>query len=163
LLLAGNITGMSIDSKALAEGMTAAVPFARTLGIEFAELTLDGDDVRVVATMADAERLHNHVAGPHAGALFSLGETASGAVVLAAFAPHLSLGTPLAVRAEIAYAKLARGAVRATATLGRKVAEVVDELSAGGRPEFPVHVEIARADGAVTTTMTVTWTIRPNG
>lgn len=153
---------MSIDSKALAEGLTAAVPFARTVGIEIVDVVADGDDVRVVATLPDEERLHNHVAGPHAGALFALGETASGAVVMAAFGPHLALGMPLAVRADIAYAKLALGPVRATATLGRRVDEVIDELTAGGRPEFPVTIEITRADGAVTTTMTVVWTIRPH-
>ncbi|MEV8511013.1 DUF4442 domain-containing protein [Dactylosporangium sp. NPDC051484] len=153
---------MNIDSKALARGLTSVVPFARTVGIEIVEVVVDGDDVRAVATLPDEERLHNHVAGPHAGALFALGETASGAVVMAAFGPHLSLGTPLAVRADIAYAKLARGPVRATATLGRAVDEVVDELAAGGRPEFPVAIEITREDGAVTTAMTVVWTIRPN-
>jgi acyl-coenzyme A thioesterase PaaI-like protein len=160
---------MTLDSKALGESLIAAVPFARTLGIEITDLDVgDGPGepagaVRAVATLADEERLHNHVGGPHAGALFALGETASGAVVMAAFGPHLSLGTPLAVRADIAYAKLARGPVRATATLGRPVAEVIAELGAGGRPEFPVTIEITRADGAVTTTMTVVWTIRPHG
>jgi acyl-coenzyme A thioesterase PaaI-like protein len=153
---------MSIDAKAMALGLTSAVPFARTVGIEIAEVVVDGDDVRAVATLPDEERLHNHVAGPHAGALFALGETASGAVVMAAFGPHLAVGTPLAVRADIAYAKLAMGPVCATASLGRPVAEVIAELTSGGRPEFPVAVEITRADGAVTTTMTVVWTIRPN-
>ena len=40
--------------------------------------------------------------------------------------------------------------------------EVVAELDAGIRPEFPVTVAIRRADGAVTGEMTVTWTLRPN-
>ncbi|MER7001586.1 DUF4442 domain-containing protein [Dactylosporangium sp. NPDC000555] len=153
---------MNIDSKALAQGLTSVVPFARTVGIEIVEVVVDGDDVRAVATLPDEERLHNHVAGPHAGALFALGETASGAVVMAAFGPHLSLGTPLAVRADIAYAKLAKGPVRATAVLGRAVDEVVGELVTGGRPEFPVAIEITREGGAVTAAMTVVWTIRPN-
>ncbi|WP_432832205.1 DUF4442 domain-containing protein [Dactylosporangium sp. CA-092794] len=153
---------MSIDSKAVAEGLVSAVPFARTLGIQIVDISVDGDGVRAVATLPDEERLHNHVAGPHAGALFALGETASGAVVMAAFGPHLALGTPLAVRADIAYAKLARGPVRATATLGRPVGEVIAELTAGERPEFPVTIEITRGDGAVTTTLTVVWTIRPH-
>ncbi|WP_433081044.1 DUF4442 domain-containing protein [Dactylosporangium sp. CA-052675] len=154
---------MTLDSKTLGENLVAAVPFARTLGIEITDLEVGGDVVRAVATLPDEERLHNHVAGPHAGALFALGETTSGAVVMAAFGPHLHLGTPLAVRSDIAYVKLARGPVAATATLGRPVSEVIDELQAGGRPEFPVSIEITRADGAVTTTMTVVWTIRPHG
>jgi len=149
---------MTFDGKALIE----AVPFARTVGIEIIDVTLDGDDIRAVAELPDAERLHNHVGGPHAGALFALGETASGAVVMAAFGPHLALGTPLAVRADIAYRKLALGAVRATARLGRGVDEVLAELAAGERPEFPVAVQITRADGAVTTELNVIWTIRPH-
>ncbi|GAA2592226.1 DUF4442 domain-containing protein [Dactylosporangium fulvum] len=153
---------MTVDAKALAAGLTSAVPFARTVGIEIVDVTVGGDGIRAVATLPDEERLHNHVAGPHAGALFALGETASGAVVMAAFGPHLALGTPLAVRADIAYKKLAVGPVRATATLGRGVDEVLAELSNGERPEFPVTIEITRADGAVTTEMTVVWTIRPH-
>lgn len=42
------------------------------------------------------------------------------------------------------------------------MAEVVAELDAGKRPEFPVAIEIRRADGAVTGEMTVVWTLRPN-
>ena len=60
------------------------------------------------------------------------------------------------------YQKLARGDVTATARLGAEPADVVATLDAGERPEFPVHVEIARADGAVTATMTVLWTLRPH-
>ncbi|WP_433211323.1 DUF4442 domain-containing protein [Dactylosporangium sp. CS-047395] len=154
---------MTDDMKAVAENLIAAVPFARTLGIEITDIAAEGDAVRAVATLPDEDRLHNHVAGPHAGALFTLGETASGAVGMAAFGPYMHLGTPLAVRSDISYLKLARGPVTATATLGRPVREVMEELTGGARPEFPVHVEITRADGAVTTAMTVVWTIRPNG
>jgi acyl-coenzyme A thioesterase PaaI-like protein len=153
---------MTVDAKALAAGLISAVPFARTVGIEIVDVVVEGDDIWAMATLPDEERLHNHVAGPHAGALFALGETASGAVVMAAFGPHLALGTPLAVRADIAYKKLAVGEVRATARLGRDVGAVLAELGSGERPEFPVIVEITRADGAVTTEMTVVWTIRPH-
>lgn len=69
---------------------------------------------------------------------------------------------PLAASADIRYRKLALGPVTATAVLGRPAAEVVAELDAGTRPEFPVHVEITREDGAVTGEMTVVWTLRPN-
>jgi hypothetical protein len=66
------------------------------------------------------------------------------------------------VRAEIGYKKLATGPVTATARLGRPAAEVVAELDAGRRPEFPVQVDITRRDGAVTGEMTIVWTLRPN-
>ena len=135
-----------------------AVPFARTLGITFSSVTPDS----AVAELPDATALHNHVGGPHAGAMFSLAETASGAIVLAAFAPHLHLATPLAVRASIEYVKLAMGTVTATARLARPADEVVAELEAGQRPEFDVQILIANTDGVTTGQMTVTWTLRPN-
>ncbi|GAA3235990.1 DUF4442 domain-containing protein [Dactylosporangium siamense] len=153
---------MTVDPPTLAAGLIAAVPFARTVGIEITDVRVDGDDISATATLPDEERLHNHVAGPHAGAIFTLAETASGAVVMAAFGEHLALGTPLAVRSEIAYRKLAVGPVQAVARLGRPVRDVIAELAAGERPEFPVAIEVTRADGAVTTEMTVVWTIRPH-
>jgi acyl-coenzyme A thioesterase PaaI-like protein len=144
------------DVATLAAGMTQAVPLVRTLGIRFVE----ANGTEVVATVDDREDLHNHVGGPHAGILFSLGETASGAVVLSAFADQLGDTVPLAVGARIAYRKLAMGPVRATARLTRPVEEVVAELAAGTRPEFDVAVEIANIEGLVTAEMTVTWTLR---
>ncbi|MFJ9736081.1 DUF4442 domain-containing protein [Streptomyces sp. NPDC101169] len=142
----------------IGEMLAATVPMARTLNLEFQETSPE----RAVVSLPDQGEYHNHVGGPHAGAMFTLGESASGAIVLAAFGDQLSRAVPLAVRAEIAYKKLAMGAVTATATLGRPAGEVVAELNAGKRPEFPVTVEIRRADGAVTGEMQVVWTLRPN-
>ncbi|RKN12914.1 DUF4442 domain-containing protein [Streptomyces radicis] len=144
---------------ALGELLAATVPMVRTLGLEV--LAADAD--RAVVRLPDEAAFHNHIGGPHAGAMFTLGESASGAIVLAAFGDHLSDAVPLAVRAEIAYRKLAKGPVTATATLGRPVDDVLAELRAGGRPEFPVAVAIERQDGAVAGEMTITWTLRPTG
>ncbi|MEV1067633.1 DUF4442 domain-containing protein [Streptomyces sp. NPDC050263] len=143
----------------IGEMLAATVPMARTLNLQF----LEAGPEKAVVALPDQGEFHNHVGGPHAGVIFTLGESASGAIVLAAFGDQLSRAVPLAVRAEIAYRKLAMGAVTATATLGRPAAEVVAQLDAGERPEFPVVVEVRRADGAVTGEMTVTWTLRPNG
>jgi acyl-coenzyme A thioesterase PaaI-like protein len=151
----------TLDPTALAEGMLAAVPFVRTLGLEFVAVRADGAATEVTVKLPDAEAVHNHIGGPHAGALFTLGETASGACVMAAFHDQLDRAVPLAVRADIGYSKLARGEVTATARLARPPAEVVAELDAGQRPEFDVAVEVHRADGQVTATMRVVWTLRP--
>ncbi|MEW1892525.1 DUF4442 domain-containing protein [Streptomyces sp. NPDC048567] len=140
------------------EMLAATVPMVRTLNLEFLESTAE----RAVIRMPDQPDYHNHVGGPHAGAMFTLAESASGAIVIAAFGDQLSRAVPLAVSAEIGYKKLAMGEVTATAVLGRPAAEVVAELDAGERPEFPVTVEIRRGDGAVTGEMTVIWTLRPN-
>ncbi|MFD7862424.1 DUF4442 domain-containing protein [Streptomyces sp. NPDC057682] len=140
------------------EMLAATVPMVRTLNLEFLETTAE----RAVIRMPDQGDFHNHLGGPHAGAMFTLAESASGAIVIAAFGDQLGRAVPLAVSAEIGYKKLAMGEVTATATLGRPAAEVVAELDAGTRPEFPVKIEISRADGAVTGEMTVVWTLRPN-
>ncbi|GGO54307.1 DUF4442 domain-containing protein [Streptomyces daqingensis] len=142
----------------IGEMMATTVPMAGTLNLEFSETTPE----RAVVVLPDQSAFHNHVGGPHAGAMFTLAESASGAIVLAAFGDQLKRAVPLAVRAEIDYKKLAMGTVTATAELGRPVAEVLAELDAGDRPEFPVQVSITREDGAVTGEMKIIWTLRPH-
>ena len=149
---------MSKTLPSTGEVMAATVPMVRTLNLEFGETTAE----RAVVRLPDRPDFHNHVGGPHAGAMFTLAESASGAIVLSAFGDQLSRAVPLAVKAEIGYRKLAMGPVTATAELGRPVAEVVAELDAGERPEFPVNVTITREDGAVTGEMIIVWTLRPN-
>lgn len=149
---------MSETLPSTGELLAATVPMVRTLNLQFGETTAE----RAVVTLPDQPDFHNHVGGPHAGAMFTLAESASGAIVLSAFGDQLSRAVPLAVRAEIAYAKLAMGPVTATAELGRPVADVVAELDAGERPEFPVRVTIRREDGAVTGEMSIIWTLRLN-
>ncbi len=144
-----------------------AVPFANTLGLSVRTVGTDADGMlTAVVRLPDAQRLHNHVGGPHAGAQFTLGETASGAIVMAAFADQFHRTVPLTVRADIRYRKLAMGTVQATARLTRPAAEVVADavaqLDAGARPEFEVLVEIATLDGTPTAEMTVVWTLRPH-
>ncbi|MEU3465357.1 DUF4442 domain-containing protein [Streptomyces sp. NPDC006733] len=149
---------MSETLPSTGELLAATVPMVRTLNLQFGETSAE----RAVVTLPDQPDFHNHVGGPHAGAMFTLAESASGAIVLSAFGDQLSRAVPLAVRAEIGYAKLAMGAVTATAELGRPAAEVVAELDAGERPEFPVRVTIRREDGAVTGEMSIIWTLRLN-
>ncbi|MFE9743927.1 DUF4442 domain-containing protein [Saccharothrix saharensis] len=149
---------MSADHSFVADAMKQAVPWVKTVGVEFPEVSGD----RVVAELPDREELRNHVGGPHAAMMFGVAETASGAVVMAAFAPHLAKATPLVARSDIAYKKLALGPLRAEAVLGRPAAEVVAELESGVRPEFPVTVTITDAQGVTTGEMTVVWTLRPN-
>jgi uncharacterized protein (TIGR00369 family) len=142
----------------LGDQLAATVPMVRTLDLEFLETTAE----RAVLRLPDRPAYHNHLGGPHAGAMFTLAESASGAVVLGAFGDQLHRAVPLAVDAQIGYRKLAMGPVIATAVLRRTREEVVAELDAGKRPEFTVGVELTREDGAVTGEMTVTWTLRPH-
>jgi acyl-coenzyme A thioesterase PaaI-like protein len=145
-------------TRAIGALLTSTVPMVATLQLEYVEVTPE----RAVLRLPDRPEYRNHVGGPHAGAMFTLGESASGAVVLAAFGDTLDRATPLPVRAEVDYRKIARGDLVATAVLGRPAADVLAELDAGVRPEFPVEVATVRPDGAETGRMTVTWTLRPN-
>ncbi len=146
------------DYAGIATLMPQLVPFVATLEIEYA--ALDGD--HAVCVLRDDQRFRNHVGGPHAGAMFTLAETASGAMVLASFEDLVQTGvTPLAATATIAYTKLAKGDVTATATLGRAAAEVRAELAETGRTvQFPVEVVLSTAEGE-TGRMTISWALRP--
>ncbi|MEI2727702.1 MAG: DUF4442 domain-containing protein [Candidatus Nanopelagicales bacterium] len=149
---------MSMDIEGVKVGFPQAVPMVHTLSLEFGDLDLQ----RAEMTLPDQQAYHNHVGGPHAGAMFTLAESASGALVLANFGDRLADATPLAVEATIRYLKLAMGPVTATARMMRSGEEILAELEAGGRPEFLVEIDLATADGTVTGQMTIVWTLKPN-
>src|SRR5947209_20571074 len=94
--------------------MTQAVPFNRVLGLQFVAV---GDE-RAEVVMPEAPERLNHVGTAHAAAQFGLGEAASGAMVMSAFADLQGEGyIPLAASAQIAYRRPASGELRAVATL----------------------------------------------
>ncbi|GAA5126705.1 DUF4442 domain-containing protein [Pseudonocardia adelaidensis] len=149
---------MTTELNWVGAAMQQTVPWVRTVGIEFAEVTPE----RAVLHLPDDPELRNHVGGPHAAMIFGLGETATGAVTLAAFASRMERATPLPVRSQVAYQRIARGPLTAVAVLGRPAPDVLAELAAGARPEFGIDVTITDGDNRETTRMTVVWTLRPS-
>jgi uncharacterized protein (TIGR00369 family) len=147
-----------MDFEVIKASLSAAVPMVRTLNLEYLEL----DDERALLRMPDDQAFHNHIGGPHAGAMFTLGESASGAVVIAAFSDQMSRALPLAADGSIVYTRPAMGAVLAEARLSRPKAEVIAELDEGKNGRFAVNVELRTEDGTVTGQMTVTWVLRLN-
>jgi acyl-coenzyme A thioesterase PaaI-like protein len=147
------------DFDLIAKGMTQAVPFAGHLQLE---ITKVGEGEATVV-LPDRPELKNHVGSQHAGALFTAAETASGAAFVGAFAERMGDVTPLARSAEIAYEKIANGAITATATLGVDAAEALATLDANGKVEFPCEVELSDADGQRVATATVHWHVRLKG
>ena len=130
----------------------------KTLGIDYLEL----DAERAVLRLRDEPTFHNHVGGLHAGAMFTLAESASGAVVIASFEDLLTTVTPLAASATISYVRLAKGPVTAEAVLGRSAAEVRAELAETGETvQFPVQVTLTTEDGRTNAEMTISWALRP--
>lgn len=144
------------DFDLIARGMTEAVPFAGHLGLEI-ETIAEGE---AVVVLPDRPELANHVGSQHAGALFSLAETASGAAFVGAFVDRMAEITPLARAAEINYEKIAKGAITARANLAMPADVAIETLDADGKVEFPCEVELNDADGARVATATVRWHVR---
>jgi uncharacterized protein (TIGR00369 family) len=147
---------MTIDYAALPQLFAAAVPFAGFLGITYDTV----EPGRAVLRLADDPAKHNHIGTLHAGALFSLAESASGLAMMATVAERLAAVTPLAARAEITYRKVARGDVTATARVEPPVDEVLAALDAEGKVRFPVVVDLADESGDVCAVVTVDWHLR---
>ncbi len=150
-------------AKLIDQNSRATIPLVATLGIVIEEVTLD--PIRAIAFLPDRPEQRNHVGGPHAGAIFTMAETASGAVVQALFSDLFTVATPLIMNGEITYRAIALGDMRGVATLrdGRAELERVrSEVAAGSRPEFFIDVEITSATG-VTGALLTHWTLKPRG
>jgi uncharacterized protein (TIGR00369 family) len=146
------------DFDAIAQGMTEAVPFAAFLGLDIARIA-EGEAVVILPERAE---LTNHVGSQHAGALFTVAEAASGAAFLGAFADRLAEVTPLARSAEIAYEKIAKGPIEATARLSVAREEALAILDAESKVVFPCEIELTDTAGDRVATATVQWHVRLN-
>jgi len=146
------------DFDAIAQGLTQAVPFAGFLGLEITSVAAG----EATAVLPERAELKNHVGSQHAGALFTVAETASGAAFVGAFAERMGDVTPLARNAEISYEKIAKGPIEAKATLGVPADEALATLDAEGKVVFPCEIELTDADGQRVATATVHWHVRLN-
>lgn len=132
------------------------VPFATHTGVEITEIA----DGQGTAEMPQSETSVNHIGSQHAGALFTLGETASGAAMAGAFAPVILEVQPIAGKAEIAYNKVAKGTITAKARTLDAGAALLEKLNAEGKVAFDVAVDLVNQDGEAVATMTVAWHVR---
>jgi uncharacterized protein (TIGR00369 family) len=146
----------NVDFDAIAKGMAMAVPFVGHLGLEITEVSAGEATVR----LPRRSELTNHVGSQHAGALFTVAETASGAAFVGAFAVRMGDVTPLARSAEIDFLKVANGPITASAKLGVDAAEALATLESEGKVEFPCEVELTDQSGALVATATVSWHVR---
>lgn len=139
-----------------------SVPFNKVLGIEIVAV----EDERAEARMPASPDRFNHVGTAHAAAQFGLGEGASAAMALGAFASLLEGGAiPLVAEAQIAYRKPAAGDLRGVATLTRAEQErALADWESAGKMRVSVPVQLLDEQGVVTTEMSVTWVLlRPRG
>jgi len=135
--------------------MPAAVPFVRLLELEYLDLGPGTATVR----LPERPELENHVGTQHAGALFTVAETASGAAFIAGFVDRLAEITPLAKSASVDFQKLAKGPIDATARV-EGLDGLLATLEAEGKVEFPINVVMKDGEGQQVATATVDWHIR---
>lgn len=138
--------------------MTENIAFARLTGANIVSI---GDGVSEVV-MDQREETENHIGSQHAGALFTLGETASGAAFSGAMAPVIMAVRPVAAEARIAYTKIAKGTITAHGKSERPGAELMKELDEIGKITFDVHVKMTDSDGEEVANMTVHWHVKKN-
>jgi acyl-coenzyme A thioesterase PaaI-like protein len=141
-----------VDSAAIAELISGATGFVHLLG---PQVVRSGPGEAVLRLDAGPE-LHNHVGGPHAAAIFGLGETAAFVMLLERFGDLVEQGAvPLVKSAEIAYGAVATGPLLATSRLTGDEVEARASLGSRGVAVFPVEVVFTREqDGERTALMT---------
>ena len=133
--------------------MMDTLPFVRLLGITIDEIGAG----TARASMPDDGKLHNHLHTPHAGALFTLAETASGAAMAGGFADLILGLRPVAKQSRIAYQKVAKGATRAEGRVPGDLAALKAQLKAEGKVAFPVDVDIYDEAGTLAAQVQVDW------
>jgi acyl-coenzyme A thioesterase PaaI-like protein len=155
--LAGWHTGsVQEDFSWAGKALESDAEFNRTLGVQAVLVNRD----RAVFRLPDKQHLHNHVGGPHAAALFGLGETAAACVTYTVFADLLEEHVPLIGGAEIRYARLLRGTATAEAVFAGDEQLARVQIADSGRATFPVQVTFRDADEHQTGEMIATMALR---
>lgn len=126
--------------------------FVRTLGPR----VLSSSPQEAVLRLDAGEELHNHIGGPHAAAIFGLGETTAFVVLLEVFGDLVEAGAvPLVKTAEISYSAVATGPLLATGRMTGDAVDVRTSLGERGVAVFEVEVRFSREqDGTPTALMT---------
>jgi acyl-coenzyme A thioesterase PaaI-like protein len=138
-----------MDVPALLNG---AGGFVGTLGSRVLSSGRDGAVLRLDA----GPELHNHIGGPHAAAIFGLGETAAFAVLLEVFGDLVEGGVlPLIKSGTITYAAVSTGPLLATSRLVDDEAGARASLAERGVASFDIEVLFRReTDDVQTAVMT---------
>tara|TARA_R110002094_G_scaffold137635_1_gene129161 strand:+ start:167 stop:628 length:462 start_codon:yes stop_codon:yes gene_type:complete len=133
--------------------LDSAVPFATLVGVTLLEI----GDGTARAELEQREDVSNHIQSMHAGAMFTLGEAASGAAVAGALAPVILDMRPVAATGQIAFRKVALGTLTAHAATSRDGAALMQSIKDDGKVAFDVAVDIQDAAGDTVVEMTVNW------
>ena len=138
------------------EQLGNAVPFAKHAGVKLTHIEAGLARAEIDQTATSI----NHIGTQHAGALFTLGETASGGAMAGAFADRILSVRPIAGEARIRYTKLAKGPIVAEAKIDGDPAAILSAFERDKRVMFDVSVVMRDAQGNEVATMQVSWTVK---
>jgi acyl-coenzyme A thioesterase PaaI-like protein len=135
--------------------LTAMIPFIQTVGLTIEDVGTG----TATAKLESRKAIHNHMGTVHAGALYTVGESATGAVVLGLFGDKLP-GVFIALKgATVAHTKARAGDLVAHAALVGDARETRAAFEATGKADFDVHVRF-EVEGAEVANVTYTWAVR---
>ncbi len=144
-----------MDLSAVGDLLTAMVPFVSTVGIRIHDVERGA----AKATLPARREVGNHLGTAHAGAAYTLGETASGAAVLSVFADKLP-GAFVALRgATVKHTKAAAGDTVATAAIVGDADALRATYEETGMVDLDVAVTLAVGDVG-TAEITYAWAVR---
>ncbi|NNU17201.1 DUF4442 domain-containing protein [Parvularcula sp. ZS-1/3] len=136
--------------------LSKMVPFAIHTGVVIDELSGEG----ATCHLEQRGEVENHIQSMHAGALFVLGEQASGAAYAGAFVDRMMALRPVAAKAEISYLKIAKGTITAKAKVRDDVDGLKAKLDQDGKVVFAVDVDLFDADELHVASMVVDWHVK---
>lgn len=139
--------------------MDKSVPFATVTGVELVEVSPE----RGVARLKKRPEVENHIQTMHAGAMFTLGEAASGAALGGVLGELLMSARPVAADASIKYLKTGKTDLIATATANSDAESIRKELAEIGKVVFDIKVAITDAENVTVAEMLVNWHVKKTG
>lgn len=131
------------------------VPFVGTVGIQVDTI----EPGSATATLPYRNEVGNHMGTAHAGAVYSLGETAAGGVLLSVFADQMSSAYIALKSAHVKHHKARPGDVVAQAKLVGDAAAMRAAYDADGKADFDVHVDLNVGDTRIAEVL-YTWAVR---
>jgi acyl-coenzyme A thioesterase PaaI-like protein len=138
------------------EQLGQAVPFARHAGVKLTHV----ESGLARAELEQTPTSVNHIGTQHAGALFTLGETASGGAMAGLFADRILEVRPIAGEAQVRYTRLAKGRIAAEARVAGARESIIATFERDKKVAFDVIVTMSDADGKEVATMRVSWTVK---
>lgn len=130
-----------------------SLPFAKQIGIKLDSM----EDGTAQCSLEPRPELNNHMKTMHAGATYTLAETASGAAMAGIFAERLLELRIVAAKASIEYRSVSGKTLIATGKATQSGDALRAELSEEGKVRFDVQVEVRDVDDVLVAEMTVEW------